>query len=199
MLDWKPLQESQLSPQRHLELLLECKAVLESDGMADMDEYGDMLKWGLPKKEGWTRNIHAFHPGMSDFSDQFYGTIHFHGGEIRGNILLGGMEHSIYRAEPHDEGDRFLEEKRFKLHEAMVIQNAGTTYSLSARVPHWIKPTGLTLTYFEEEDTEEMGDLINPATEETGEFRWEQEDADAALPELLGLINAEIAKLINDG
>ncbi|MGB1698073.1 MAG: hypothetical protein ACPHK8_06710, partial [Thermoplasmatota archaeon] len=160
MLDWKPLQETTLSPQRHLELLLECKAVLEAEGMADMDEYGDMLKWGLPKKDGWTRNMHVFHPGMSDFSDQYYGTIHYHGGAIRGNILLGGMEHSIYEATPDPKGDRFHGGAPHLLREVMRVQTAGTAYELPARVPHWIKPTSLTLTYFEEEDTEEMGDLV---------------------------------------
>lgn len=202
MLDWKPLQETPLTPQRHLELLAECRSVLLAEGMADMDEYGDMLKWGLPKKGGWTRNMHVFHPGMSDFSDQFFGTIHYHGGAIRGSILLGGMEHSTYQATPDPEGDRFHDGAPYTLRERMAVQTEGVAYELPARVPHWIKPTGMTLTYFEEEDTEEMGDLVNPATKETGAFYWEQEDADAILPRLLVALEGKrnhLEKVVSSG
>ena len=54
--------------------------------------------------------------------------------------------------------------------------------------PHWIKPTALTITYFEEEDNGALGDLINPASEEIDAHRWTQADADALLPELIALI-----------
>lgn len=193
MLEFHALKEHQMTPQRHTELLKEALAVIEAEGMADMDEYGDMLKWGLPKKDGWTRNIHVFHPGMSDFSDQKYGTIHYHGGTIRGHILLGGMEHSTYQATRDENGDRFHQNEAYTLQRTTVHQSEGTAYELPRFVPHWIKPTGLTLTYFEELDTEEMGDLLNPATEETGAFYWEQEDADNILPTLLHAIKEKLA------
>jgi hypothetical protein len=62
-------------------------------------------------------------------------------------------------------------------------------------VPHWIKPTALTLTYFEEQDAGEVSDLVNPASEETDDHTWTQAQADALLPELLALIDARLTSL----
>lgn len=178
-----------------MELLLEAKAILLEQGMADMDEYGDMLKWGLPKKDGWCRNLHVFHPGFCSFSDAYRGTIHFHGGAIRGHILLGGMEHTTYDATADEDGDRFYDDRAYTLRPRARIQDAGTGYELDAMVPHWIRPTALTLTYFEEEDTERMGDLIEPETEQTDEHVWTQEMADGLLADLLTRIDQAIQGL----
>ncbi len=195
MLEFHPLQEHQATPARLTELLLEAKAVLLDRGMASMDEYGDMLKWGLPKRDGMCRYIHVYHPGYCSFSDAFYGTIHFHGGEIRGTVLAGEMEHYTYRAVADAGGTRFFAGASYSLTKFTHVQGAGKAYSLPARVPHWLKPTQLTMTYFEEEDNDVMGDLVNPDGTETDDFAWEQEDADALLPELLALIEQELARL----
>ena len=63
-------------------------------------------------------------------------------------------------------------------------------------VPHWLKPTRLTLTSFEEEDNGEMGDLVNPG-DGVGidEHRWTQAQADALLPVLLAMIDEKLAAL----
>lgn len=194
-LAFHPLRERQASPARMAELLLEARAVLLDRGMADMEEYGDMLKWGLPRRDGFCRSIHVFHPGWCSFSDAFRGTIHYHGGEIRGTLLVGEMEHSIYQATPDPQGDRFHRGMPHRLTKHSRLQGEGTSYVLPAMVPHWVKPTRLTLTSFEEEDNGAMGDLLDPASPETDEHAWTQEQADALLPELLRLIDERLARL----
>ena len=197
-LEFHPLREHQAAPARLTELLLEAKSVLLDRGMADMEEYGDMLKWGLPRKGDGTkcRSMHVYHPDWCSFSDRFRGTIHYHGGAIRGTILLGGFEHSIYEARADPAGDRFHDGQPYSLTRHTRRQEAGTTYDLPAMVPHWIKPTRLTLTSFEEEDNGEMGDLVNP-DDEVGidEHKWTQAQADALLPELLALIDEKLAQV----
>lgn len=189
MLQFHPLQERQAAPERMRDLLLEFRALLERDGMADMDEYGDMLKWALPSRDGWCRYFHVFHPGYCSFSDAFYGTIHTHGGTIRGTVLVGAMDHFTYDSAPDADGDRFHQSQAYRLTRHASHQPAGTAYELPAHVPHWLAPTELTVTYFEEEDNAEMGELVNPASDATDEFLWEQEDADALLPSLLGALD----------
>ncbi|MEK6975553.1 MAG: hypothetical protein AABY18_04330 [Candidatus Thermoplasmatota archaeon] len=191
-----PLREHRIDPARMVELLRECKAVLLDRGMADMEEYGDMLKWGLPRRDGKVRSMHVYHPDWCSWSDRFRGTIHYHGGAIRGTILLGEFDHGIYEATLDPAGDRFHLGQRYKLTRHARIQSAGTSYELPAMVPHWPRPTTLTMTSFEEEDNGEMGDLVNP-DDEIGidEHRWTQEQADALLPELLALIDAKLAAL----
>jgi hypothetical protein len=195
-LAFHPLREHQAAPARLAELLQECKAVLLDRGMADMEEYGDMLKWGLVRRDGRVRSMHVYHPGWCSFSDRFRGTIHYHGGAIRGTLLLGQFEHSIYEATPDPQGDRFHLGQPYRLTRHTRLQGAGTTYDLPAMVPHWLRPTRLTLTSFEEEDNGEMGDLVNPA-DGVGidDHKWTQEQADALLPELLRLIDERLAAL----
>ncbi len=195
MLEFHALKETRAPPGRLVELLQAFKTVLATDGMASMDEYGDMLKWALPGKDGICRYFHVFHPDYCSFGDQFFGTIHYHGGWIRGTVLLGHMEHYTYAAKPTPDGDRFLAGQSYQLTKHTHQQGAGTSYELPAMVPHWLKPTELTLTYFEEEDNERMGDLVNPATTTTDEHVWEQEHADALLPGLLTLIQEHVARL----
>jgi hypothetical protein len=189
-------RERQASAARMAELLLECRAVLLDRGMADMDEYGDMLKWGLRRQDGKVRSMHVYHPDWCSFSDRFRGTIHYHGGAIQGTLLLGQFEHSIYEATPDPDGDRFHLGQPYRLTRHTRLQSAGTTYELPAMVPHWLKPTQLTLTSFQEEDNGEMGDLVDPS-DEVGidEHRWSQAQADALLPELLALIDGKLAGL----
>ncbi|HET6399588.1 MAG TPA: hypothetical protein VFH47_08560 [Candidatus Thermoplasmatota archaeon] len=189
-------QEHQATPARLVELLLECKAVLLDRGMASMDEYGDMLKWGLRRQDGKVRSMHVYHPGWCSFSDRFRGTIHYHGGAIRGTLLLGRFEHAIYEATPDPDGDRFHLGRPYRLTKHTRLQAAGTTYELPAMVPHWLKPLELTLTSFEEEDNGEMGDLVNPA-DDVGidDHLWTQEQADALLPVLLQRIDERIDSL----
>src|SRR5687767_15476623 len=127
-LAFHPLREHQAAPARLAELLLEAKAVLLDRGMAFMDEYGDMLKWGLPRRDGKCRSIHVYHPGWCSFSDKFRGTIHYHGGEIRGTLLLGQMEHSIYDAKPDPQGSRFHLGQPYRLTRHTRLQSAGTAY-----------------------------------------------------------------------
>lgn len=195
-LAFHPLREHQAAPARVAELLLEAKAVLLDRGMADMEEYGDMLKWGLPRRDGRCRSIHVYHPGWCSFSDRFRGTIHYHGGEIRSTILLGQMEHYTYEAKPDPHGDRFHLGQPYRLTRHTRLQSAGTSYALPAMVPHWLKPTQLTLTSFEEDDNGVMGDLVNPAPGVgIDEHTWTQERADALLPELLALIDERLAAL----
>ncbi|HJQ93681.1 MAG TPA: hypothetical protein VJ874_05280 [Candidatus Thermoplasmatota archaeon] len=193
-LAFHPLREHQAPAARLVELLLEARDVLLERGMADMEEYGDMLKWGLHRKGGKVRSMHVYHPDWCSFSDRFRGTIHYHGGAIRGTLLLGQFEHSIYEANPDPKGDRFHLGQPYKLTRHTRLQSAGTTYDLPAMVPHWLRPTRLTLTSFEEEDNGEMGDLVNP-DEEVGidDHRWTQAQADALLPELLALIDEKLA------
>lgn len=188
-------RETPMTDARRLELLTLAHDTLQSHGMADMDEYGDMLKWGLPKQDGSCRNIHVFHPDWCSFGDQFRGTIHYHPGEIRGSVLLGEMEHYTYEPLASEDGDRFLQGTAYRLKRHTHVQSAGIEYTLRSHVPHWLKPTSLTLTYFEEDDTEEMGDLLNPASEETDVHTWEQADAEQLLPVLLQLMEAEIESL----
>lgn len=194
-LEFHPLREHQATPARLAELLLEAKAVLLDRGMASMEEYGDMLKWGLPRKDGKCRSMHVYHPDWCSFSDSFRGTIHYHGGAIRGTLLLGQFEHAIYEAKPDPNGDRFHLGQPYKLTRHTRLQSAGSTYDLPAMVPHWLRPTQLTLTSFEEADNGEMGDLVNPAAGEIDDHLWTQEQADALLPELLALIDDKLAAL----
>lgn len=198
-LEFHPLREHQAAPARLVELLQECKAVLLDRGMADMEEYGDMLKWGLPRKGDGKkcRSMHVYHPDWCSFSDSFRGTIHYHGGAIRGTILLGQFEHSIYEARRDPAGDRFHAGKPYSLTKHTSTQDACTTYDLPAMVPHWLRPTRLTLTSFEEEDNGEMGDLVNPP-DAVGidEHKWTQAQAEALLPVLLAMIEERLATLI---
>lgn len=188
-------KEHQVGAARLVVLLLEAKAVLEDRGMASMDEYGDMLKWGLPRSPGKCRSLHVYHPDWCSFSDQFRGTIHYHGGNIQGTILLGAMDHFTYRADKDPQGDRFYAGESYRLTKFTHPQSAGISYTLPAMVPHWLKPTQLTLTYFEEADNGEMGDLVNPASDEIDDHRWTQEQADALLPQLLAMIDERVAAL----
>ncbi|MEA3143555.1 MAG: hypothetical protein QOG31_879 [Thermoplasmata archaeon] len=197
-LAFHPLREHQASAVQLAELLQECKAVLLDRGMADMEEYGDMLKWGLPRKGDGAqcRSMHVYHPDWCSFSDRFRGTIHYHGGAIRGTLLLGQFEHSTYEARRDPAGDRFHEGEAYTLIRHTSVQGAGTTYELPSMVPHWLRPTQLTMTSFEEDDNGLMGDLVNPG-EEVGldEHRWTQAQADALLPVLLKMIDDRLAQL----
>lgn len=195
MLEFHPLKQEQASPARLAKLLQEARTVIQTRGMPSMDEYGDMLQWGVSREDGAWRKFHVFHPDWCSFDDRFWGTIHYHAGWIRGTVLAGHYEHSTYRPEPHPDGDRYLGGQAYRLTKHTHQHPAGTTYELPARVPHWIKPTALTLTFFEEEDNGELGDLINPLSEETDDHRWTQAQADALLPELLDLIDARLASL----
>lgn len=195
MLEFHPLKQEQAPPARLTELLKDAKRVLLERGMASMDEYGDMLKWALPMKDGVWRNLHVFHPGWCSFDDRYRGTIHFHAGAIRGTVLAGHMEHYTYEATPDPEGDRFYRAQPYRLRRHTHQQPAGTTYELAPKVPHWVKPTALSVTYFEEEPAEEASDLVEPATDETDDHRWTQAQADALLPELLALIDARLETL----
>lgn len=196
-LSFHPLRETQAAPGRLAELLIEAKAVLLDRGMADMEEYGDMLKWGLPRKDGKVRSMHVYHPDWCSFSDRFRGTIHYHGGAIAGTLLLGQFEHSIYEAKPDPNGDRFHDGQPYTLTRHTRLQSAGTSYALPAMVPHWLKPTRLTLTSFEEADNDVMGDLVNPGPDvDIDEHRWTQAQADALLPVLLQMIDEKLATLL---
>ena len=195
MLAFHPVRQEQASPAR-LELLLkEARSVLQKRGMASMDTYGDMLEWGLSREDGVWRKFHVFHPDWCSFDDRFWGTIHYHAGWIRGTLLAGAMEHYTYRAELDPAGDRFYRGEAYRLTKHTHRHVAGEVYELPARVPHWIKPTALTLTYFEEQDMDEPSDLVNPASEEIDEHRWTQEQAEALLPELLAILDAKLASL----
>lgn len=195
MLEFHPPKQAQASPARLAGLLQEFKRVLEERGMASMDEYGDMLQWGLPREGGAWRKFHVFHPDWCSFDDRYWGTIHYHAGWIRGTVLAGHLEHCTYRAEADPNGDRYYLGEAYRLTKHAHQHPAGTTYELPGMVPHWIRPTALTLTYFEEEDNGALGDLINPASEETDDHRWTQAQADALLPDLLDLIDARLAGL----
>lgn len=196
MLEFHPIKEHQASPARLTELLLEARAVLLQRGMPSMDQYGDMLQWGLPKEDdGPWRKLHIYHPDWCSFSDAYWGTIHYHAGWIRGTLLLGHMEHYTYRAVEDPDGDRFLHGRAYKLTKHTNQQGAGIAYELPAMVPHWLKPTKLTMTYFEEQVTEQMADLVNPASTEIDDHKWTQEQADALLPEVLRLIDERLASL----
>jgi hypothetical protein len=195
-LAFHPLREHQASPARMRDLLLECKAVLLDRGMADMEEYGDMLKWGLPRRDGKVRSMHVYHPDWCSWSDKFRGTIHYHGGAIRGTILLGEFDHGIYESRPDPDGDRFHNGQPYTLTRHSRLQAAGTTYDLPAMVPHWPRPTTLTMTSFEEEDNALMGDLVNPGPDVgLDDHTWTQEQADALLPVLLAMIEEKLAVL----
>ena len=195
MLEFHPVKQQPVAPARLAGLLREFKRVVEEHGMASIDEYGDMLNWGLPSEDGRSRSLHAFHPGFCSFSDQYYGTVHYHGGTIRGTVLAGRLEHATYRAVPAANGDRFLGDEAYRLERHLHVHEAGTAYELPAMVPHWLWPTEPTLTYFEEEDLGVMGDLVNPATDQTDAFLWEQEDAEAFLPEMTAIIDRRLAEL----
>ncbi|MEK6986011.1 MAG: hypothetical protein AABX89_06490 [Candidatus Thermoplasmatota archaeon] len=196
-LEFHPLQEHQAAPARLAELLMEAKAVLLDRGMADMEEYGDMLKWGLQRKEGKVRSMHVYHPDWCSWNDRFRGTIHYHGGAIRGTLLIGEFDHGIYEAKPNPQGDRFHAGQPYTLTRHARLQRAGTTYDLPAMVPHWPRPTTLTLTSFEEEDNDIMGDLVNPGPEVgIDDHKWTQAQADALLPQLLALIDEKLASLM---
>lgn len=195
-LAFNPLREHAATAARQVELLRECRAVLLDRGMADMEEYGDMLKWGLPRGQGKVRSMHVYHPDWCSWSDRFRGTIHYHGGAIRGTILLGEFDHGIYQSKADPAGDRFHDGQPYLLTRHARLQGVGTTYDLPAMVPHWPRPTTLTMTSFEEEDNDEMGDLVNPG-DEVGidEHRWTQAQADALLPVLLRMIDERLAAL----
>lgn len=195
MLEFHPLQEQQAPPQRLLELLEEFRAILARDGMADMDEYGDMLKWALPSRDGWCRYFHAYHESFCSWDDRFYGTIHDHGGIIRGTLLLGAIDHGTYEPTPNPDGAHVHQGQRYDLRRLSSWQTEGMQYELAPRVAHWPKPKGWTVTYFEEEDNGEMGDLVTLDGAETDVFHWEQEDADARLAELQAHIQARIEQL----
>lgn len=195
MLEFHPLKQKQESPARLTQLLREAKSVLQTRGMASMDQYGDMLQWGVSRENGAWQKIHVYHPDWCSFDDKYWGTIHYHAGWIRGTVLAGHMEHYTYRAKADPSGDRFLRGQAYHLTKHTHQQSAGTVYELPAMVPHWIKPTALTLTFFEEQETEEMADLINPASEEIDDHKWTQQQADALLPDVLALIDARLASL----
>ena len=195
MLEFHPVAQHRLPPARLVDLLQEAKAVLLERGMASMDQYGDMLEWPLPRHDDVWRKFHVFHPDWCSFSDRFWGTIHYHAGWIRGTLLTGRIEHFTYRAERDPEGDRFYRGEAYRLTRHTHEHVPGTAYELPARVPHWIRPTELTLTFFEEQVTDEMSDLVNPASTETDDHRWTQAQADALLPELLRRIDARLAAL----
>lgn len=195
MLEFHPIQEHQASPARIVELLQEAKTILQEQGMASMDEYGDMLQWSLRREDGTWPKLHVYHPGWCSFDDRFWGTIHYHAGWIRGTVLAGHVEHYTYRAEEDPEGDRFHRSQAYTLTKHTHQQPAGTVYELPAMVPHWLKPTELTMTYFEEQVTDEMAELVNPATEELDDHRWTQDQADALLPEILELIDEQVERL----
>lgn len=195
-LAFHPLREHRAAPERLVELLREAKSVLLDRGMADMEEYGDMLKWGLPRRDGKVRSMHVYHPDWCSFSDRFRGTIHYHGGAIRGTILLGAFDHGIYESRLDPKGDRFHNGQPYTLTRHSRLQGAGTTYDLPALVPHWPRPTMLTLTSFEEEDNDVMGDLVNPGPDVgIDEHRWTQAQADALLPVLLAMIDEKLAQV----
>lgn len=195
MLEFHPLKQHEATPARLIPLLEQARTVLQTRGMASMDQYGDMLQWGLAREDGAWQKMHVYHPDWCSFDDRFWGTIHFHGGWIRGTILAGHMEHYTYEAEARPDGDRFFQGQAYRLTKHTHQQPAGTTYELPGLVPHWIKPTKLTITYFEEQDTDIVADLVNPASEELDDHRWTQEQADALMPELLALIDARLAEL----
>lgn len=195
MLEFHPLKQEQASPARLVKLLQDAKAVIQKHGMASMDQYGDMLQWGVKREDAAWHKVHVYHPDWCSFDDRFWGTIHYHAGWIRGTVLAGHMEHYTYRAEADPAGDRFHRGQAYRLTKHTHQQPAGTAYELPAMVPHWLKPTALTLTYFVEQDTDEPADLVNPASEELDEHKWTQEQADALLPELLALIDAKLASL----
>ena len=195
MLEFHPIKHETAPAARLVELLQLARTVLQERGMASMDEYGDLLQWPLPREDDVWRKIHVFHPDWCSWDDRYWGTIHYHAGWIRGTILAGHLEHSTYRADPDPAGDRYYRGQAYRLTKHTHQQPAGTTYELPAMVPHWVKPTALTITYFEEQVTAETSDLVNPATEELDEHTWTQEQADALLPELLELIDARIAAL----
>ncbi len=195
MLEFHPIEEHRTPPERLVDLLQQAKTVLQEEGMASIDEYGDMLKWPLPRSEEAWRNIHVFHPGWCSYSDAYWGTIHYHAGWIRGTVLAGHVYHDTYRAVEDPDGDRFLDGQAYSLTKHTQEHGAGTTYELPGMVPHWIRPTELTLTYFEEEVTSGVSDLVNPASEETDDHTWTQAQADALLPELLGLIDDRLEQL----
>ncbi|MGB1586724.1 MAG: hypothetical protein ACPHID_06735 [Thermoplasmatota archaeon] len=192
MLEFHPLQERRASVAEIQRLLHAFQEILARDGMADMDEYGDMLKWALPSRDGWCRYFHAYHESFCSWDDRFYGTIHDHGGRIRGTILIGALDHGIYEATVNPDGTHAHQGTRYNLVRHNQRQPAGTTYELAPRVAHWPKPNGWTVTYFEEEDNGEMGDLVILDDAQTDAFNWEQEDADARLSELQDLVTQHL-------
>ncbi len=194
-LEFHPFTERQTAPDVLIGHLEAFRAVLDERGMADMEEYGDMLQWALPKGDGVWRKFHAYHPDWCSWDDRFRGTIHYHAGRIQGTLLAGSFEHYTYEAERHPDGDRFHGGEAYRLTRHTRAQTQGITYELPAMVPHWIKPTALTITYFEEQETDDMADLVEPATEEIDDHKWTQADAEALLPKLHALIDERIAEL----
>lgn len=179
MLEYHPLQVEQVAPSRVAKLLQEFQQILAEQGMASIDEYGDMLRWTLPTKDGFTRYFHVFHPGFCSYEDTHYGTVHFHGGIIRGILLAGEMDHWTYEATVDENGPRSYDGVRYALKRHEVQQKPGDQYTLQPHVPHWVVPRGLAITYFEEEDNGELGDLVNLDTQVTDNFGMEQEDVEA--------------------
>lgn len=195
MLEFHPMKQQQASPAHLVPRLEAARAVIAERGMASMDEYGDMLQWGVEQKEGAWHKVHVYHPDWCSFSDRFAGTVHYHTGRIRGTVLAGHMEHYTYEAVRHPEGDRFYRDEAYGLTRHTHQQGAGTAYELPAMVPHWLKPTALTITYFEEQVTDEAADLVDPAHKETDEHTWTQAQADALLPEVLAVLDARLDAL----
>lgn len=190
------LQETAVDDATMAELLQTFRDTLDAQGMASMDQYGDMLNWALPRRDGMSRSLHVFHPGFCSFSDQHRGTVHYHGGTIRGTILVGAVEHAVYDATSDPGGDRTLGDTRYRLDRHVRTQQEGTQYTLAPFVPHWLWPTELTLTYFEEEDNGELGDLVDPVGADHDDHVWEQADADALLPDLYAAIDARLERLV---
>ena len=181
--------------QRQVALLHEFQDILARDGMADMEEYGDMLKWALPSRDGWCRYFHAYDPSFCSFSDAFRGTVHDHGGTIRGTVLIGHIRHQTYEATPDADGDRVWAGQPVTLQRHAQDQPEGTEYELAPHVAHWPVPTTLTVTYFEEEDNGVMGELVDPIDGVHDEQPWTQETADAWSPTLRAAIEARLAAL----
>lgn len=195
MLQYQAPRESPVPAGRQAVLLREFRDLLRDRGMASIDEFGDMLDWPLPRRDGMSRHFHVFHPDMCTWSDAFRGTVHFHGGAIRGTVLLGGVEHWTYAATADPNGDRILADQAYRLSRHETAHAAGTQYWLAADVAHWIRPQRLTLTYFEEEDNDRLGDLVDPIGAGHDDHVWEQPDADALVARLLTEIEDRLTQL----
>ena len=195
MFVWQAVPEHPTPPAETAALLSEFKATLHQRGMASMEEFGDMLDWPLPRKRGMSRHFHVFHPDMCSFDDTYRGTVHYHGGAIRGTVLAGGIVHDTYEATPDAAGDRHHDGSTYRLRAHRTTHAAGTTYQLPAFVPHWIRPTQLTLTYFEEEDNGTLGDLLEPRAADHDDHRWTQAEAEALVPTLLALVDRRLGAL----
>lgn len=191
----EPPRTAPAPPDRQGALLRRFLAVLDREGMASIEEYGDMLKWALPSRDGTCRYFHAYDPSFCSFRDDFRGTVHYHGGAIRGTVLLGALDHHTYDATPDEAGERAFDGERFRLTRHMDRHPAGTAYMLAPFVPHWPVPTEATVTYFEEDDNGVMGDLVDPVDADHDEHVWDQARADAFLPRLRALVQERLDAL----